>query len=178
MVSGETADISPFAEYKWYEWVMFRDTSVSFPEDYMVRGRDLGPAIDIGPAMSRKIIKQNGQIVYRSTVRSLTPDEIADPIRIKERDEFDEALKSALGEPLTEEDLAGDPDYETPELEPYDDKDDRKTPLVQDIDKADADTHDKYVGAQVKLPNGDKVQTGKVIGRKRDRDGEAISVLA
>ena len=176
MVSGETADISPFAEYKWYEWVMFRDTSVSFPEDYMVRGQDLGPAIDIGPAMSRKIIKQNGQIVYRSTVRSLTPDEIADPIRIKERDEFDEALKSALGEPLTEEDLAGDPDYETPELEPYDDKDDRKTPLVQDIDKADADTHDKYVGAQVKLPNGDKVQTGKVIGRKRDRDGEAKGV--
>ena len=83
MVSGETVDISPFAEYKWYEWVMFWDTSVSFPEDYMVLGRDLGPALDIGPFMTRKILKKNSEIVYRSTVRSLTPDEIADPIRIK-----------------------------------------------------------------------------------------------
>ena len=32
MVSGETADISPWAIYKWYEWVKFRDTSVGFPE--------------------------------------------------------------------------------------------------------------------------------------------------
>lgn len=66
MVSGETADISPYAEYHWYEWVMFRDTSVSFPEDYMVLGRDLGPSIDSGPAMARKILKVNGQVVVRT----------------------------------------------------------------------------------------------------------------
>ena len=69
IVSGETADISPFVSFKWYEWVMFRDTSVSFPEDELVLGRDLGPAIDIGPAMTRKILKANGQVVFRSTVR-------------------------------------------------------------------------------------------------------------
>lgn len=64
IVSGETADISPFTIFKWYEWVMFRDTSVSFPEDKMVLGCDLCPVIDIGPAMTRKILKDNGQIVY------------------------------------------------------------------------------------------------------------------
>ena len=143
MVSRETADISPLAEYKWYEWVMIRDTSVSLSEDYMVLGRYLGPALDIGPFMTRKILKKNGDIVYRSTVRSLTPDETADLIRIKERNEFDDAVKVAFGEPLTEEDLAGDPDYKTPELEPYYDQTDEKTPLVPDIDQADADTHDK-----------------------------------
>ena len=68
IVSGETADISPFALFKWYEWVMFRDTSVPFPDDQMVLGRDLGPAIDIGPAMTHKILKETGHIVYRSTV--------------------------------------------------------------------------------------------------------------
>jgi hypothetical protein len=68
IVSGETADISPFALFKWYEWVMYRDTSIPFPETPLVLGRDLGPAIDIGPAMTRKILKANGQIVYRSTV--------------------------------------------------------------------------------------------------------------
>ena len=38
MVSGQTPDISPFAAFRWYEWVMFRDTMVSYPEDKMVLG--------------------------------------------------------------------------------------------------------------------------------------------
>ena len=77
VVSGETADISPFAIHQWYEWVKFRETTVAFPEDKLVLGRDLGPAIDIGPAMTRKVLKANGQVEYRSTVRPLTPEEIA-----------------------------------------------------------------------------------------------------
>ena len=56
VVSGETADISPLAQFKWYEWVLFRDTSVTYPDTPMVLDRDLGPAIDIGPAMTRKIL--------------------------------------------------------------------------------------------------------------------------
>ena len=120
MVSGETADILTFTEYKWYEWVMFWDTSVSFPEDYMVLGQYLSPALDIGPFMTRKIPKKNGEIVYQYKVRSLTPYETADPIRIKERDEFDVSVKAAFVKLPTEEDLAGDPDYKNPDLDPYD----------------------------------------------------------
>ena len=85
MVRGETADISAIALFGWFEWVMFRDTSRTYPDDKMVLGRDLGPAIDIGPAMTRKIIKANGSVVYRSTVRSLTPDELADETHRTER---------------------------------------------------------------------------------------------
>ena len=33
IMSGETADISPFAEFKWYEWIKYRDTSIPFPND-------------------------------------------------------------------------------------------------------------------------------------------------
>ena len=68
MASGQTPDISPFAAFRWYEWVMFQDTIVSYPEDKMVLVRDLGPALDIGPAMTRKILKENGIIVYWSTL--------------------------------------------------------------------------------------------------------------
>ena len=68
IVSGETANISPFALFIWYEWVMHHDTSIPFPKEQLVLGRDLGPAIDIGPAMTHKILKANGKIVYRSTV--------------------------------------------------------------------------------------------------------------
>jgi hypothetical protein len=70
------ADISAIALFCWYEWVMFWDTSIKFPEDNMVLGRNLGPAINIGPAMARKILKENGQTVIRLTVHSLTSDKL------------------------------------------------------------------------------------------------------
>ena len=35
-------------------------------------GRYLGPAIDVGPALTAKILKANGEVVYRSTYRALT----------------------------------------------------------------------------------------------------------
>ena len=56
IVSGKTADISPFAAFKWYQWIMYRDTTASFPEDKMVLGCNLGPAIDVSPAMTRKVL--------------------------------------------------------------------------------------------------------------------------
>ncbi len=36
MMSGKTADISRFCKLGWYEWVKFRSTTVSFPEDLLV----------------------------------------------------------------------------------------------------------------------------------------------
>ena len=69
--------------------------------------------------MTSKLLKKNGMIFYLSTVQPLTPDEMADRLRISERQEFDVTVAVALGEPLTEEDLAGDPDYKTPYPEPY-----------------------------------------------------------
>jgi hypothetical protein len=74
IVNGERADISTFATFKWYEWVLFRDTSVTYPDDTMI----LGPAIDIGPAMTRKVLKANGRVIYQSTICLLSPDEMTD----------------------------------------------------------------------------------------------------
>jgi hypothetical protein len=55
----ETADISAIVLFHWYEWVIFWDTLIRFPEENMVLGCNLGPAINIGPAMARKILKEN-----------------------------------------------------------------------------------------------------------------------
>jgi hypothetical protein len=73
-VKGETFDISTIAEYAWYEWTKFRDTAAKFPVSKIQLGRYLGAAIDIGPAMARKILKNNGSVMYRTSVRPLTPD--------------------------------------------------------------------------------------------------------
>ena len=64
VMSGETSDISQFCEFAFYDWIMFRDQPVAFPDDNPVLGRYLGPAIDVGPALTAKILKANGEVVY------------------------------------------------------------------------------------------------------------------
>ncbi len=56
MMSGKTDNISQFCELGWYKWVKFCSTTVSFPEDPLVLGKYLGPSIDIGRAMTTKIL--------------------------------------------------------------------------------------------------------------------------
>ena len=43
---------------------------------------------------------------------------------------------------------------------------------MPDADDYDANTYDQYIGAEVLLPQGDKMMTGRVTERKRSRDGE------
>jgi hypothetical protein len=99
-IKGETVDISTIAEYDWYEWVKFRDTAANFHVSKIQLGSDLGAAIDIGPAMTRKIMKQNGSVMYGSSVRSLTQDEIQSPTEQKERQEFEIAIEDKFGPAL------------------------------------------------------------------------------
>ena len=40
---GGTSDISQFCEHGFYEWVMFRDDPVQYPDKNPVLGRYLGP---------------------------------------------------------------------------------------------------------------------------------------
>ena len=41
----------------------------------MVLGRYLGPSIDVGPVMTQRVMKANGEYEDRSTLRQLTPKE-------------------------------------------------------------------------------------------------------
>jgi hypothetical protein len=62
IVSGQTADISPFIEYSWYKWVKYYNKTASFPNPKELLGRWLGPTVDLGPAMTAKILKANGNM--------------------------------------------------------------------------------------------------------------------
>ena len=139
IVSGETADVSLFAQFKWIEWVMIRNTSVTYQDGTMVLGRDLGPAINKGPAVTRKVLKENGQVVYQSTVRPLTSDETMKETRVR----FSDKVSVALGEGLRFEDFANNPDLETPTHSNHADDDDGEADRVLDADneEVDADTH-------------------------------------
>ena len=83
-----------------------------------------------------------------------------------------------LGEGFKYEDFSTDPDLEsfaTPTFENYFDDDDGEMPPAPDADdEVDTDTHDRYVGAEVNLPIGNKMMSGKVRGRKRMADGSLV----
>jgi hypothetical protein len=170
-------DNSTIAEYAWYEWVKFRDAAAKFHVSKIQLVRDLGDAIDIGPAMTRKILKKNGMVMYRSSVRPLTLDEIKSPTELKERQEFDTASEEKFGPAMNKNDFQDDPDYAdfaTPTFDCY--EDDKfppsKMPGIDDIKmEHDVDTYDQYVGAHVRVPIGHEIKSGKVIRSKREFDG-------
>jgi transposase len=98
IVSGMTADISPYVECGWYDWVKYWDTTSSFPNSKEVYGKWLGPAPDIGPAMcSKRILKSNGHLLHLSTYRPITDDELHDPAERKLRKDFDRKILRKLG---------------------------------------------------------------------------------
>jgi hypothetical protein len=177
IVSGETPDISQLCELGWYEWCKYRDVAAPFPQDKQVLGRYLGPSVDIGPAMTAKILKANGQVIHTSTYRSLTPDEIAQAEDIKERENFDKSIELKLGVETEAGDIEDD-EVETPTFARYEDDTDGEVKHMPDADEEDitpAET-DEYLGAAVLLPLGDKMVSGIVRGRKRDQDGSIHGV--
>ena len=66
VMSGETSDISQFCELGFYEWIIFWEepNHAQFPADNPVLGRYLGPAINVGPAMTANILKSNGEVIF------------------------------------------------------------------------------------------------------------------
>ena len=174
MVTGETSDISPICGLEWYEWVKYRDHIAPHPEDKVKLGRYVGPSIDVGPAMSIKILKSNGQIEHHSSYRSLTPEEVISPVLKKEQEAFDAEIERRLGPAGKSSDFTDDEGVVTPEYPLYEDDDDGVVdtfPDADDIDDPISEMGDIYVGAEVLLPVGGQELTGTVRRRKRDKDG-------
>ncbi|MGH7974081.1 MAG: hypothetical protein ACREBR_01045, partial [bacterium] len=72
VLKGNTPDISELMDFDFYQWVKFNEPAASFTEQRVVLGRWLGVAHDVGQAMCYWILKDNGRIVARTTVRALT----------------------------------------------------------------------------------------------------------
>jgi hypothetical protein len=113
--------------------------------------------------MTCKILKKNWSVMYISSVRPLTQDEIQSPTERKEREELDIAVEKKFGPATNKDDFQDDPDYAdfvTPTYECYED-DENSPSKILDIDDAkeehDVDTYDQYVGAHVMVPIGDEI---------------------
>jgi hypothetical protein len=96
IMKGTTADISHIAEFGWNDWVIFCNNVPTYQDDKVVLGRYLGPAIDMGSALTAKILKDNGQFVCCSTLRHLTYQELECSVHTVMRLHFDESVKTHL----------------------------------------------------------------------------------
>ena len=117
------------------------------------------------------VLKQNGKVIARSTIRTLTKVELLDPIEIDMRSAFDHAitkLYSAFDESLVHNaslDDMMDPMYPNDmddEEEAHDDK-------VQNAEIISGP--DEFINAQIYLPHGDWNEIARVLGQKRNLDG-------
>ena len=70
-------DISQFCELEWFKWVMFQDETAPFPDDVLKLGHYLGPSIDVGPAMTAKILTENGQVLHRSNILTFNSRQVS-----------------------------------------------------------------------------------------------------
>jgi hypothetical protein len=181
-MKGGTADISQICEFAWYDWVMFCNTvnTIAFPNKRLILGRYLEPAIDIGLALTAKILKQNGQYVCRLTLHHLTLEETLCKVQIAAQLHFDnmiaKRIKSVPGDFPTK-DL-------TPEYEHYhghtieedtENAYEEGLPNEEDLDPLPTpEAGDNYISAEVLLPLGGILRRGKVISCKRNADGNIV----
>ena len=142
----------------------------------MFIGRWLGPATDVGNVMTYKILRPDGGYVCRSTFRSWTSNEEANPIRMADRVSFMKHFNICIGHaaklydfPLNEL---------TPEFEYYaDEVEDGFEGTPDDIKEAPPSTpeaSDNYVGSQLQLPRGKSLAQGRVLKRARENDDNVI----
>ncbi len=100
-MSGETADISQFCKLAWYNWIMYCQGTIDFPDEPIHQGKYLGPAIDVGLAMTAKILQHNQEVVYQSIYRPLTVEEQDDKTVQQEMATLKENAEEPLGAKLT-----------------------------------------------------------------------------
>lgn len=167
IMTGETNDISVFLHFDWYQPVHFYEETNKFPDDKRELGRWLGPAHDVGQALCYWIVKPNGQVIARTTVRAITEADIARDVNLAaEIAAMDKEISIAVAPfeeiVLMEEDNEEEGHYHDHGENIADD------PMAQDL----------LVGAEVHLTRtgdgNDERPVGRIIGRKHKADGTLV----
>ncbi len=171
LLTGDTPDSSEFLEFDFYGWVKFKDPKSGLSDDLQL-GRWLGVAKSVGQAMTYWILKSNGYVVARSTVRPLNQEELHSEVEKEERIKFAKELKENVDD-FDPELINTDENVSTEIMI------DPLTNLNVDEDEEDLENDtvtgpDEMINAEIYLPHGDRQEIAKIIGRKRNADGNFI----
>jgi len=125
--------------------------------------------------MTQWVLKQNGEIVPRKTMRSLTPEELSRDSEILKRTNFTEAIKLKYGDSLSLPKRRRVKFNQDEEDEYFDLPFDEVAPLIPEADIIDSDGKplnessltDQLINAEVLLPQGGELRIAKVIQEHR-----------
>jgi hypothetical protein len=134
VVLGKTAVISPYCELGFWDRVEFREQGVAFPDDALVLGKYLGPSIDVGLAMTSRVMKADGKMEDRSTVCALTSEERVNATLFHEQQEFLTSVEKRWGPKTMVKNLGPDVLNLTPDPENIDPWEDDDGPLFPKLD--------------------------------------------
>jgi hypothetical protein len=176
--TGEEGDISNLCQYKWYDWCYFRDQKQKFPFNREVLGRVLGPAKGEGNEMAQWILKGNGRVVPRRSLRPLKVDELHSATEIKKREIFDGLIERRWGTSINPP-IVSDVEDSSEEFEEYEDENEpaRIVPDIEDMVDANGNllnqqpAYDKILHSEVSLQLGEEMSVGKVTKRAIGPDG-------
>ena len=128
--------------------------------------------------MAQTVLTSKGTIIPRRTLRKLTRAELYYEVEKRKRDIFDGVVTSKLGSSIS---------FPTKPLPrdhvPYaDDVEPDLISLPDDNDPVDANgvavfenpITDRWIHAELHLPQGEEIRSAKVIGRSKDADGNIV----
>jgi len=190
---GQQPDISNICQFKWWEWVYYRDASLGFPHLQETLGRYMGPAKNHGNEMTMWVMNPKGEIIPRTALRRLTPAELYSPDEINKRDAFDIRVKMRYGNSFTLPDPQDevvveeiDSNAYDPEIVGEEGSPDEPQLIMPDADSAvDARGNpittnsiaDTFINMEVLLPQGEEqTQLARVLRRSLDQNGKHVGI--
>jgi hypothetical protein len=142
--------------------------------------------------MAQWILKENGKVVPRCTLRRLTPAELSpsNKVEMEKRSLFNVAIRGIWGDSVKIPKVVPlDKDATTAfdalwDLDPYED-DDEVLPFIPDADLMDAagkpfeirSVADALINAEVMVPNGDSMAIAKVVRHGVDDEGHLVGTF-
>ena len=162
-LTGDTIDISEWTEFEFYDLVVYWDDRENEAKQSI--GRWLGPSHHVGSALCYYILTEKATVVSRTSVQHITKEEF-ETLDMKGRvsdyheslnrhiDATSEYVNEENGDDFIKDDVPVPMGYE-------DDGDYFGLPKALDIDdvidsendRTQSDTYDKYIGAEIVLPN-------------------------
>jgi hypothetical protein len=178
ILTGNTPDISEFLEFGWYQLVWYNEPQV-FPNQTRLPARWLGVAHRVGQAMCYWLLPESGVLIARTTIKSISNEELATTEVKHIIDAFNDKLISKLGE------IQGNTINDSPTFNLYrEDEDPQDLDLEQelfdpdatqsDVDNIDNKAFDDLLLTEPVLHRDGQLIRAKVMGRKRDNNGTVI----
>ena len=171
-----TSDIIQLSELEWFKWVMFWDETIPFPDNELKLGHYLGPKIDVCPAITAKILTENGQVLHTSTYRPLTPDDLLQKDGTEAWEQFMARVYDRLWSQVLPRDLE---DIGLEILQHYDPYEDETKNYHTFLERAEElepmpEVGNHQIGANIMLPIGDEMARGHTVKQKHNASGNIM----